>query len=280
MIGMCLCFFVLKIKLNAYPHESYSFMRVRSERRKELAHDNDSKCDPRKKVAFLKTHKTAGTTIQNILLRFGRDNDLNFVLSANGQILSFNHPFSRSMIQGTPWENAGLEYDMFLQHAIWNYREIAATLSDHKDVFYFSIIRDPVEQFRSWWDYTGLSKKYKTSLDAYAANVVKDSSKPYRKRPSGFNQMLYDFGLPYKDMHDKAKVENKIKAIDKEFNLIILSDNDYFNDSVILLKQALCWEYKHMVNFKLNARNDKTITRISAITYQNLKGNLLSVDIV
>ena len=109
MIGICLCFFVLKIKFNAYPHESYSFMRVRSERRKELAHDNDSKCDPRKKVAFLKTHKTAGTTIQNILLRFGRDNDLNFVLSADGPIMSLNHPFNRSMIHGTLWENAGLK---------------------------------------------------------------------------------------------------------------------------------------------------------------------------
>ena len=70
-------------------------MRVRSERRKELLHDNDSKCDPRKKVAFQKTHKTASTTIQNILLRFGRDNDLNFVLSADGPIMSLNHPFNR-----------------------------------------------------------------------------------------------------------------------------------------------------------------------------------------
>ena len=96
-------------RLYAYPHESYSFMRVRSELRKELLHDNDSKCDPRKKVAFLKTHKTASTTIQNILLRFGRDNDLNFVLSADGPIMSLNHPFNRSMIHGTLWENAGLK---------------------------------------------------------------------------------------------------------------------------------------------------------------------------
>ena len=155
---------------------------------------------------------------------------------------------------------------MYLQHAIWNYREIADTLSDHNDVFYFSITRDPVQQFRSWWDYFGLSTKYKTSLDAYAANVVKDSNKTFRKRPSGFNQLLYDFGMSYKDMNDKANVENKIKAIDKEFDLVLLSDNDYFNDSVILLKHALCWEYKHMVNFKLNARNDKTITQISAET--------------
>ena len=57
VIGICLCFFVLQIKFNAYPHEIYSLMRVQSERRKELVHDNNSKCDPRKKVAFLKPLK-------------------------------------------------------------------------------------------------------------------------------------------------------------------------------------------------------------------------------
>ena len=92
-------------------------------------------CTPRKKVAFLKTHKCASTTIQNILLRFGRNNNLNFVLPSKGHLLGTNVPFRRNMIQGTLWEKAGLEYDMFLLHSIWNHREISNTLSDHGDTF-------------------------------------------------------------------------------------------------------------------------------------------------
>ena len=65
-------------------------------------------CVPRKKVAFLKTHKCASTTIQNILLRFGQNNDLNFVLPSKGHLLGTNVPFRRNMLQGTMWEQAGL----------------------------------------------------------------------------------------------------------------------------------------------------------------------------
>ena len=39
-------------------------------------------------------------------------------------------------------------------------------------------------------------------------------------------------------MNDKTKVANRVKSIDEEFDLIMLSDNEYFNDSIILLEQG------------------------------------------
>ena len=44
-------------------------------------------CNKVRNIAFLKTHKCASSTVQNILMRFGVNNDLNFVLPSRGNYL-------------------------------------------------------------------------------------------------------------------------------------------------------------------------------------------------
>ena len=39
-------------------------------------------CRPHRKIAFAKTHKTASSTVQNILLRYGLANGVEFLLPA------------------------------------------------------------------------------------------------------------------------------------------------------------------------------------------------------
>ena len=252
-------------------------MSNKSEYKNEIVNDRHLKCDPKRKVAFQKTHKCASTTIQNLLLRFGRVNNLNFVLPPKKSPLNQSIPFERSMINETLWEKVGLEYDIFLLHSMWNQKEIANTLSDHGDVFYFSFIRDPAVQFRSRWDYDSLDRKYNKTIEEYALAASKETNITMQKRMIGFNQILHDFGFPYEAMHDRVKIEDKIKEIDETFDLILLADYYYFNDSIILLKDALCWEYKDMINFQLNSKNEKLVTSLSPRAYQTLKGNKLSI---
>ena len=256
---------------------NFIMMRNTREYKREIVNGIHPKCDPKTKIGFLKTHKCASTTMQNILLRYGRANKLNFVLSAKGPHLNQNVPFKRSMIRETLWEKAGLEYDMFLLHSIWNHNEIANTLSDHGDAFYFSTIRNPVELFRSFWDYISLDRKYNKSIEEYALSAVKDTNTTLQKRPFGFNQILHDFGLPYKDMNNRKKIYDKIKEIDEMFDLILIADKEYINDSIILLKDALCWEYQDMISFQLNSKNEKLVTPMSARAYQALKGSKRSI---
>ena len=85
--------------------------------------------------------------------------------------------------------------------------------------------------------------------------------------------MLYDFGLPYKDMDDRIRVMNKIKTIDETFHLILPADKEYFDDSIILLKDALCWDNQDMINFQLNSKNKKLEYTLSPTAFQSLKGN-------
>ena len=86
-------------------------------------------CEPKKKVAYLKTHKCASTTIQNILLRYGMKNNLNFVLPEFGINFGGSH-FNRGMIKSTLWEKAGFDYHIFLLHTRWDQSQVADVLND------------------------------------------------------------------------------------------------------------------------------------------------------
>ena len=225
---------------------------------------------PKKKIGYLKTHKCASTSIQNILLRYAIRNNLSVLLpAAGGNIFGYDKLFSRKMLtwEASYWKKEHISYHMFLCHARWNHNEISYVLNDtgENDVFYFSFLRDPVELFRSYWDYNAFDVKFCPLHDFISDRVGKDfkNKTGYIWESGGYNQMLYDFGLEYKDMNDVKKVKMKIKEISKTFDLILLADKEYFDDSIILLKNSTHWEYKDMVNFKLNSRRPSNKSKLS-----------------
>ena len=53
-----------------------------------VRHQKDyGQCSKKTKIAFLKTHKCASSSVQNMLMRFGLENELNFVLPSVGNYL-------------------------------------------------------------------------------------------------------------------------------------------------------------------------------------------------
>jgi hypothetical protein len=189
------------------------------------------------------------------------------------------------MMENTLWEYAGLEYDIFLCHTRWNHSAISQVLNDKGDVFYFSILREPVELFRSFWDYYALASTFNSTLEEYTQSVIYNELKFKNKIKSsrGYNQMLTDFGLDFNDLFRegidgsmvevKENVEIKVKEINQNFDLILLADKEYFEDSIILLKNSLCWEYEDMVGLPLNSRPLKYQSKISARSRKIIKGS-------
>ena len=82
----------------------------------------------------------------------------------------------------------------------------------------------------------------------------------------GYNQMLTDFGVDFRDMIKKGsdedmssvkeKIRQKVKEIDNNFDLIVFAE--FYEDSLILLKHALCWEYEDLISLKLNSAHQKS----------------------
>ena len=63
---------------------------------------NRADCSQEENIVFLKTHKTASSTIQNIFFRYGLKNSLRFALPEKGwksHLLGYPSPFQRSFLQ-------------------------------------------------------------------------------------------------------------------------------------------------------------------------------------
>ena len=264
------------------------FLYIAQNYSKPEVYKKNKYCKPRRRIGFLKTHKCASSSIQNILLRYVMNNDLNVVLRENDNYLGYRAQFNREMIANTSWEKAHLKYDMFLCHTRWNHSEISSVLSDdgNNEVFYFSILRDPVELYRSYWDYYNLTKLYKSDINTFAETVInnpiKYESKYKNKRPHAFNQMLTDFGFPFHDMARSGginktmglkRLKEKVKEIDKTFNLVILADEEYFEDGIILLKHSLCWTNEDMINLKRNSFPDNRKSKLSEKSRKIIRSN-------
>ena len=265
---------------------------------------------PRRKIGFLKTHKCAGTTVQNILLRYAVKHNLNIVLpekeainglkqsgqwnlnNVNSAYDRIGNPvqrqFSRNLIKNAAWEKGNINYDMFLLHTRWNHREISHVLNDQgkNDVFYFSILRDPVMAYRSYWDYFNLSNQYRKTLEEYAKTVINKYViyNNMTRRPPGYNQMLTDFGMYFhemykRDMSDTDKmmiteeISKKMNEIDQTFDLILIADESLYDEGIVLLKHALCWEYEDIINVKRNtfedARTNVGSNTLSYLSYES-----------
>ena len=126
-------------------------------------------------------------------------------------------------------------------------------------------------------------------LEEYANTVIADELKLKNKtrRSPGYNQMLTDFGMDFEKIvakDGKENVRKKINEIDQNFDLILLAE--YFEDSIILLRDELCWDYEDVVNQKINSREDmikrnpdsnasKFQSEISVKAQQKIKGSIV-----
>ena len=76
-----------------------------------------------------------------------------------------------------------------------------------------------------------------------------------------YNSILFDFGMNPEDYGNKKKLENLISEIDQTFDLIMILED--FNESMVLLKNGLSWNYEDLLSIKLNVHNEKTKSVIS-----------------
>ena len=163
------------------------------------------------------------------------------------------------MIKNTLWEKAALKYHMFVAHTRWNHEEIANILNDRDDVFYFTMLRDPVEHFISSWDFfhSMLLVKSSKTLEEYVNTEIRNDPSIFASiraaRPFNYslvNQQLYALGMKHKEMANFTQIQTLIKHVEKTFDLVLIHDGKYFKYSMILLKNALQWEYQDMINFQ------------------------------
>ncbi|XP_072349453.1 galactose-3-O-sulfotransferase 4 isoform X2 [Scyliorhinus torazame] len=225
-------------------------------------------CQPKTHVMFLKTHKTASSTILNILYRFGEARNLTFALPNSYQ---FGYPLlfsTRKIKYYSPIKTQ--EYHIICNHMRFFRPQVEKVMA--KGTFYFSILRNPVTLAESSFTYyKGSSVAFKKveSLEQFLSEPWKYYSARDRGNQYARNLMWFDFGFDHNANDTRDYVDLVLKEIGGTFHLILLSE--YFDESMVLLKDALCWELDDVVSFKLNFRSNVTVRKLSGETVGRAK---------
>ncbi|KAM7365920.1 hypothetical protein PAMP_015398 [Pampus punctatissimus] len=211
-------------------------------------------CQPHTHIMFLKTHKTASSTVLNMLYRFGEERNLRFALPLGYQ-LGYPLPFNAHRVKGYRGPRA-IEFHIMGNHMRFNKSEVEKVMP--ADTFYFSIIRDPVALAESSFAY------YKEVAPAFRkakglGDFADDPRKYYdprlRNNHYARNLLWFDFGLDHNANFSVALAQRGEAMIHRAFKLILVSE--YFDQSMILLRHALCWPLDAVVSFSLNARQQR-----------------------
>ncbi|KAL7846567.1 hypothetical protein SRHO_G00215470 [Serrasalmus rhombeus] len=220
------------------------------------------RCTPKLNLMFLKTHKTAGSTVLNILLRFGQRNQLKFALPNSRNDFFYPAPFDRMQVKDY---SPGACFNIVCNHMRFNVPEVEALLP--QNAFFFTILRDPALVFESSFHY------YKKVVPLTWRIQGEDKLSAFLNEPNryfsqdGFNSyylknlQFFDLGYDNSLGPEDPAVDQAIQAVSERFQLVLISE--HFEESLILLKDALCWQMDDLLFFKLNARRDASVSQLT-----------------
>lgn len=210
---------------------------------------------PRRTVCFLKTHKCASSAVQNLLMRYGDSHDLRFVLPSWSNYLGFTELFNRSMAAGHP------PFDVLAHHARFNEGEMRAVLGPNP--VFITIVREPATLFESLYSYYDFEHVTRLNLEQLErarrnqslSGLLKNLTRKQTKLNLGFNQMSFDLGLEPAQFGNESAVRGFVERLDATFDLVMVAER--MNESLVLLRDLLCWSLDDVVLFRLNARQKR-----------------------
>ncbi|XP_041666261.1 galactosylceramide sulfotransferase [Cheilinus undulatus] len=233
-------------KTNMTPHSSTS---------------QPEKCSPKVNIMFLKTHKTASSTVLNILFRFGEKHKLKFAFPDGRNDFFYPSPFLCSQVKDY---RPGDCFNIVCNHMRFDPQEVAKLLPP--DAVYITILRDPVDLFESSFHYyhRAVPLTWRIKGDDKLAEFLNDPQSYYSS--DAFNSfylrnlLFFDFGFDNNLEADDPRVAKAIHDLSSHFDLVLITE--YFEESLILLKDKLCWTMEDILYFKLNARKSSSVSRL------------------
>ncbi|XP_021528738.2 galactose-3-O-sulfotransferase 3 [Aotus nancymaae] len=214
-------------------------------------------------VAFLKTHKTAGTTVQNILFRFAERHNLTVALPHPSCEHQFCYPRNFSAHFVHP---ATRPPHVLASHLRFDRAELERLMPP--GTIYITILREPAAMFESLFSY------YNQYCPAFR-RVPNASLEAFLRAPEAYyragehfamfahNTLAYDLGGDNErsPRDDAAYLAGLIRQVEEVFSLVMIAE--YFDESLVLLRRLLAWDLDDVLYAKLNAR--AASSRLAAI---------------
>ncbi|CAG5102761.1 Oidioi.mRNA.OKI2018_I69.chr1.g454.t1.cds [Oikopleura dioica] len=218
---------------------------------------------PKRNIYYLKTHKTGSTTMLNMIFRLAIKEELKIgfpklKLKGRTNYICKHVPFKPSCIDE-------VQYNVIANHHVWS-PEIDRVLPNATKI---TILREPISQFVSAFEYFGKSvfgfdgksptaaalEKYieRTSPSLSEINNQSTKNKKARIAENTQNPMAFDLGLSY--MY-KTKTEDDLgEWLVDYYDLVMITE--YFDESLILLKELMKLEFTDIVYLKSNSNKKK-----------------------
>ena len=184
-------------------------------------------CKPKTNVVFVKTFKTGGSTLTNILGRFAMKNNLSF----NGLGL-----------QGLKLNHSTLANSNIISDHIWYNRTKLSEVMP-KDTFYMTQLRQPLAQLISRLNFRGYSN-------------VADPVEKYKKLKDfgGSKYLQFQKWDPWIQLDIPQNLSSKqfqyfLGQLENELDLVTVTEQ--FDLSLLLLRRKLCWDISDMIYLEL-----------------------------
>ncbi|NWT63311.1 G3ST4 sulfotransferase, partial [Erythrocercus mccallii] len=185
---------------------------------------------PRSHVVFLKTHKTGGSSLVNLLSRHGESRQLRFALPLPRRYqFGYPSPFRAERVRG--FRPGGPKFDLLCHHMRFHLPEVQRVMPN--DSFYFSIVRDPgalAESAFSYFRAAAPAFRASPSLDAFAASPGRFFRAGQRGNHYARNLQWFDFGLP--EPSEPAEIPKLLAGLERVFPLVLLAER--FDEGLVL----------------------------------------------
>ena len=186
-------------------------------------------------IYFCKTHKTAGSALQNVLFRVAKKRKL--------KVIKYNFE---------PTLNDVHKAKIFFNHIIHN-RNRAENLFFRNASLYLTIIRNPIDQFISQINYRNdlYTQKKIIFANIHNENFIKINSHNKSQNLCNLrNSFSYDLGYVKCGDSYKGSKQELLKRVQRDFDLVLVSE--YFEEGLILLKMLLNLEFEDIVCLEVN----------------------------
>lgn len=204
-------------------------------------------------VTFLKTHKTASSTVQNILFRFAERNNLTVALPKRqyGHLFCNPEPFSARCVHPHT-----LPPNIIANHLRFSVDELRRVAP--ADARYVTILREPAAMFESLFTYYNqqcgtFRRAPGGSLDAFLERPLRYYRPREKNANYARNALTHDLGGDKdRPAADAAYAGAFTARVERDFSLVMIAE--YFDESLVLLRRLLSWDPEDLVYVKLNVR--------------------------
>lgn len=205
-------------------------------------------------MAFIKTHRTASSTVVNVLHRLGEEHSMLLLLPQDEHVNALGWP---APFPGPSVPKPSHQFDMICNNAVFNVKKMTDYLKPAP--FFFTILRRPLDQIASSFEFFkppcgGKWEDRVSWLEKLHQNPNDQGNRGPALLGQFRNSQAHDLGW-YERMgsgshdHDDEAILEWIDELEHSLGLVMITE--YFDESLVLLRKKINIEIGDMVYLRM-----------------------------